>query len=233
MSDPRQPERREAPEAAASPPRPGPVGERVAELRTCAVGDPVAAREEAWAWLAELGEKARARRADAHDALDELFRCGQPADDVRGQTEGVLVTWTLHPLADRVLRAISDAWMPWLGKSFDRDLHEGANTLSPSARWPAKIVWPLYATGGGPDGRSAFAFRTYVEAGAIDPDVQVLVIDYEKVPENPALLIRRMRDELVRVVPGVNLGKTLVDVPGRDPLFPALYFALRSDFGLR
>ncbi len=204
----------------------------MAKLRTCAVSDPVAAREEAWAWIEELGEQARDRRADAHEALDELFRCGQPADDVRGRTEGVLVSWTLHPLADRVLSAITDAWMPWLGKSFDRDSHEGSNTLRPSARWPAKIVWPLYSTEDAGDGRSAFGFRTYVEAGRLDGDVQVLVIDYEKVPDNPALLIRRMRDELVRVVPGVNLGKTLVGVPGRDALFPALYFALRSDFGL-
>ena len=32
--------------------------------------------------------------------------CGEPADDVAGQTEGILVTTTTHPLADRVLGAI-------------------------------------------------------------------------------------------------------------------------------
>jgi hypothetical protein len=218
---------------AALPQRPGRVGERVAELRTRAVADAVGAREEAWTWIEQLGRDARARRAEAHEQLDELFRCGQPADDVRGAAEGVLLTWTLHPLADRVLQAITDVWMPWLGKSFDRDAHDGANTVRDSARWPAKIVWPLYSMQEADGARSAFGFRTYVEAGAVDPEVQVLVIDYEKVPSNPRLLIRRMRDELVRVVPGVNLGKTLVDVPGREGLFGALYFALRSDLGLR
>jgi hypothetical protein len=67
-----------------------------------------------------------------------------------------------------------------------------------------------------------------VEAGKLDPSVQVLVIDYESVPSNPRLLIRQIRDELVQIVPGANLGKMLVKVPRRSELFPALYFALKS-----
>jgi hypothetical protein len=214
---------------AAKPPRPGPVGERVAALRTRAVSDAEGAREEAWAWIEELGRTARERRESAHAELQELFLCGQPADDVRGQTDGILVSWTMHPLADRLIGALTDSWMPWLGKKFDRERGEGVNTLTESARWPAKIVWPLYSTRDSPLGRSAFDFKTYVEAGRLDPEVQVLVIDYEKVPSNPLLLIRQIRDELVRVVPGANLGKMLVDVPGRSELFPALFFALRSE----
>jgi hypothetical protein len=57
----------------------------------------------------------------------------------------------------------------------------------------------------------------------------VLVIDYESVPENPNLLIRQIRDELVQIVPGANLGKMLVKVPRRKELFTALYFALKSE----
>jgi hypothetical protein len=59
------------------------------------------------------------------------------------------------------------------------------------------------------------------------------------VPSNPGLLIRQIRDELVRIVPGANLGKMLVSVPDVDllsrhpkvstTLFPALYFALKSE----
>jgi hypothetical protein len=55
------------------------------------------------------------------------------------------------------------------------------------------------------------------------------VIDYESVPENPNLLIRQIRDELVQIVPGANLGKMLVKVPRRKELFAALYFALKSE----
>ena len=54
------------------------------------------------------------------------------------------------------------------------------------------------------------------------------MIDYESVPSNPRLLIRQIRDELVQIVPGANLGKMLVKVPRRSELFGALYFALKS-----
>ena len=205
------------------------VGARVAELRATAAADPLGARDEAWAWIEELGQQARDKRREAHDELQELFLCGQAADDVSGQTEGILVTWTMHPLADKVIGLLTDSWMPWLGKKFIPEEEAGVNTLTDSARWPAKILWPLYSTRDSPLGRSAFDFKTYVEPGRLDPEVQVLVIDYEKVPSNPLLLIRQIRDELVRIVPGANLGKMLVDVPARRELFPALYFALKSE----
>lgn len=68
-----------------------------------------------------------------------------------------------------------------------------------------------------------------VEPGKLDPSVNVLVIDYESVPENPNLLIRQIRDELVQIVPGTNLGKMLVKLPRRKEPFAALYFALKSE----
>jgi hypothetical protein len=57
----------------------------------------------------------------------------------------------------------------------------------------------------------------------------VLVIDYESVETNPRLLIRQIRDELVQIVPGANLGKMLVNVPRQRELICACYFALKSD----
>jgi hypothetical protein len=200
----------------------------VAELREQAKTDPTGARDAAWAWIEELSVRAGTDRAGAIEELQNLFLCGEPAK-VSGQTEGILVTWTMHPLADKVIGAITGAWMPWLGKKFDPAEQKGINTLTDSARWPAKLLWPLYSTKDSPLGRSAFDFNTYVEAGKLDPSVDVLVIDYESVPENPALLIRQIRDELVQIVPGANLGKMLVRVPRRKELFPALYFALKSE----
>jgi hypothetical protein len=212
---------------------------RVQELRERSRTDPTGARDEAWAWIEELGERARQNREEAHTELQQLFLCGEAADDVRGQTEGILVTWTLHPLADRVLGAITGTWMPWLGKAFTPEEGAGVNTLTRSARLPAKILWPLYGMRDSPLGHSAFDFKTYVEPGRLDPSVEVLVIDYASVPSNPGLLIRQIRDELVRIVPGANLGKMLVSVPDVDllsrhpkvstTLFPALYFALKSE----
>jgi hypothetical protein len=208
----------------------GPVAERVGKLRELSQTDPEGAREEAWDWIRELGERAGSDREDALADLQALFLCGRPAEGIEGQTEGILVSWTMHPLADRLVGTITNAWMPWLGKKFDIKEQTGINTLTNSARWPAKILWPLYSTREAPLGRSAFDFNTYVEAGKLDPQTEVLVIDYESVPENPNLLIRQIRDELVQIVPGANLGKMLVNLPGGREPFPALYFALKSNY---
>jgi hypothetical protein len=205
------------------------MAERVAKLRELAREDPGAAREQAWSWIIELSERAHSDRRGALEELQALFLCGHPAQGISGQTEGILVTWTMHPLADKLVGSITDAWMPWLGKRFDREKHTGLNTLTGSARWPAKLLWPFYSTREAQLGRSAFDFTTYVEAGRLDTSVDVLVIDYESVESNPRLLIRSIRDELVEIVPGANLGKMLVNVPGRRLPFPALYFALKSE----
>jgi hypothetical protein len=209
--------------------RTGSVAKRVARLREQARTDPNRAREDAWSWIGDLSRRARSDRQGALDELQELFLCGQPADGISGQTEGLLVTWTMHPLADKLIGSITNAWMPWLGKRFDPKRKRGLNTLTGSARWPAKILWPLYSTRESALGRSAFEFTTYVEAGRLDPSIDVLVIDYESVPENPSLLIRQIRDELVQIVPGANLGKMLVSVPRRTEPILGLYFALKSD----
>ena len=206
----------------------GAVAKRVTELRAQAHSDPQGAREQAWNWIGDLGRRAVSDRAGALEDLQAMFLCGRPAN-VEGQTEGILVTWTMHPLADKLVGSITNAWMPWLGKKFDSAQQRGINTLTDSARWPSKLLWPLYRTEPSPLGRSAFEFETYVEPGRLDPSVDVLVIDYARVKRNPALLIRQIRDELVEVVPGANLGKMLVKLPGRQKLFAALYFALKSD----
>jgi hypothetical protein len=205
----------------------GAVAKRVAELRAQAERDPDSARDEAWSWITELGRRAASDRAGALADLQAMFLCGRPAN-VEGQTEGILVTWTMHPLADKLVGSITNAWMPWLGKRFDSAEHRGIKTLTNSARWPSKLLWPRYRTGASPLGRSAFEFETYVEPGKLDPSVDVLVIDYARVKRNPALLIRQIRDELVEIVPGANLGKMLVYVPSRSEPFPALYFALKN-----
>lgn len=205
----------------------GPVAERVAALREAAKSDPAGAREEAWAWIVELQERSGSDRDGANAELQALFSCGQPAV-VKGQTEGLLVTPTTHPLADKIIRSVTGAWMPWLGKKFMPEEDKGINTLSESARWPAKALWPFYKTSESKLGREAFEFKTYTEPGELDPDVDVLVIDYENVPSNPVLLIKQIRDELVQIVPGANLGKMLVKLP-RKGYANGLYFALKSE----
>ena len=214
-----------APQESAS------VAARVSQLREQAHADPHAAREEAWRWIEELGRLARADRERALAQLQEMFLCGRPAEGIGGQTEGLLVTWTMHQLADRVIGALTDSWMPWLGKRFDPERKSGVNTLSESARWPAKILWPLYSTTPSLLGRSAFDFTTYVEAGRHDPSVDVLVIDYASVDSNPRLVIKSIRDELVEVAPGAHLGKMLWRQGSGEKARHTLlaFFALKSE----
>jgi hypothetical protein len=175
------------------------VAQRVAELRKAAQDSPATAADAAWALFKELGGEARSDREAAAAKLDELFRLGTPPTGIDGQTEGILVTPLIQPAVDRALNLLTGAWMPWLGKRFDRDAAMGDNTLTGSTRLVAKN----------------------------DPDRDVLVIDYYPIESNPGFIIRQIRDELVEIVPGANLGKILWRRNEDDHALIG-YFALRS-----
>jgi hypothetical protein len=206
------------------------VEKRVARLRELSSGAPDEARDDAWAWIAELSRRARRDRDGALTELDELFRAGVPSTRVDGQTEGTLVTFTVHPAFDAAIAALTAAWLPWAGKRFDSAAASGDNLLLRSARWPAKLLWPLYPMRDAVDRIAAFDFQTRVEPGAIDTDRDVLVIDYAPVDSNPRVIIKSIRDELVEIVPGANLGKMLWrSGSGEDASYTLLaYFALKS-----
>ena len=197
---------------------------RLKELRERASTDPAGVQDATWAWIKELGE----RKAEAE--LGELYHLGTPPRGLEGPTEGILVTPLIHPAADLVLRTLTGAWMPWLGKSFDAQAAHGYNRLAPSARWPAKLFWPLYGTKPDVGARAAFDFETAIEPGKADPDVEVLKIDYGPVESNPRFIIRQIRDELVELVPDTYLGKILWR-SGEERYTCIGYFALRQPAG--
>jgi hypothetical protein len=209
----------------------GPIEDRVARLRKLATEAPDAARDDAWAWIAELGRRVRRDRGEALAELDHLFRAGRPSSGIDGQTEGTLVTFTVHPIFDTTIAALTTAWLPWAGKRFDALAGTGDNLLLRSARWPAKLLWPLYGMRDAAERLAAFDFETRVEPGALDQDREVLVIDYEPVESNPRVVIRSIRDELVEVVPGAHLGKMLwrSGSGGQASHTLLAYFALKSE----
>ena len=202
-----------------------PLEERVRELR--ALDDPAAARDQTWAWFEELGREARSDRAGASAKLNDLFRLGVPPANIDGRTEGIFVTPLIAPPVDAFVRAVTSAWMPWLGKRFDAAAGRGDNVLLSSARLPSKLLWPLYSMGDAEGDRAAFDFETGVEPGKVDPDRQVLKIDYSVVDSNPRFTIKPIRDELVEIVRGANLGKILWRSRGGDHRLIG-YFALKS-----
>jgi hypothetical protein len=169
------------------------------------------ARRAAWNQIRLAGARAGSRPDEAHETLNRIFRLGGPPEPpLAGPLRGILVTPTIPSPAATVLRALTSAWMPWLGKRFDPGRQGGDNLLTASARVPTRILWPSYRPGELEGGRlAAFRFRTYTGPGTVDPDRETLKIDYDS-DENPGLLIRDILDELVQVVPGAYLGKVLL-----------------------
>ena len=202
------------------------TAERVATLREIAATDPLAAQDAAWAWFERLGEATKRDRDEGSALLADLFACGQPSAGIDGPKQGTLVAW-VHRLPATIAEPITSRWLPWQGKTFHAANAGGENRLLTSARWPAKLLWPRYGTRPGEDGRIAFDFETRVERGAVDPDVDVLVIDYAPVESNPGLIIKSIRDELVEIADGVHLGRMLWR-HGDGRYTNLAYFALRD-----
>lgn len=218
-----------ATDAAAKAPG-GAVETRLTELRALAGTDPAAAQEETWAWFRDAGKRIQSDRDAAIAELEELFGAGTPSEGIDGQTEGILVGFTMQSIPDRALALITGAWMPWAGKRFNAADAKGDNLLAKSAKWPAKLLWPFYGTRDAGANLTAFDFTTRVEEGAVDPGLDVLVIDYAPVESNPRVIIKSIRDELVEVVPGTHLGKMLWRTgPYEDAKYHLLaFFALKT-----
>ncbi len=194
-------------------------------LRDSVAAHPEGAADSTWAWIQELSKRAGVDAESADSDLNELFRLGTAPTDLHGATEGMLVMTTTNPKFDVVVRAITALWMPWQGKRFDKEAATGDNRLTKSTGVVGKLLWPLYKMTDHAEGKLAFDFETYVEAGKEDPDVDVMVIDYADIEKNPKLVIRKIRDELVELVPGVYLGKILYNTG--SGYYKLGYFALR------
>jgi hypothetical protein len=180
-----------------------------------------------WNHILETGQAIQSDRAAALGRLAELFRASTPPVGLDGATEGALVGFVIHPAFDRTVAALSSRWLPWAGMRYDAAASGGDNLLLRSARWPSTLLWRSYRLRNAGDRLAAFDFQTRVERGALDTDIDVLVIDYEPVESNPRLVIRQIRDELVEVAPGTHLGKMLWR--HRDGHHSLLaYFALRE-----
>jgi hypothetical protein len=197
------------------------AGSKVSDLRNREAAD------EAWQWIVDLKEKAKSDSAAAEAELNAIFQLGTPPTNLDGPTDGILVMTTTNQALDAAVRLVTNLWMPWQGKRFDSESRSGDNRMVSSARLPSKLLWPLYKMKDAVDGKLAFDFKTYNDAGKCDPDVQVMVIDYSDVGENPRLVIRSIRDELVEVVPGAYLGKVLFRLP-QDRYEMIGFFALRT-----
>ena len=166
-------------------------------------------------------------RAQAIGALDDLFRGGSaPEPQPEGFLRGELIMMSVARPSDAAVRGIAGLYMPWLGKSFDPSTQSGVNILKPSAKGSMKVLWRNYTPEREmADRLEAFPFRTRIEAGAVDPGLQVLKIDYD-FDANPSFIIRRILDELVQIDEHLYLGKILFRT--KRAWHPIGFFSLQS-----
>ncbi|NNN21706.1 MAG: hypothetical protein HKL80_06875 [Acidimicrobiales bacterium] len=190
----------------------------------------LALRDETWELIREKGKLLATNCERAMSELGDMFASGFSPTLLDSATEGMLVGWSVNPLADKVLSRITGLWLPWVGKRFNRESNTGDNLMTREARFGAKALWPLYKFSDFEGKTAGFSFTTWVEKGKEDPETDVLVIDYASVKSNPRLIIKSIRDELVEVVPGANLGKMLWrSGNGESAKYTLLaYFALKS-----
>jgi hypothetical protein len=176
---------------------------------------PSTLRLESKAELDRLAERLdpRRNRRDAIQGLEGLFRSGIAPDPwPSGPLEGRLVTTTTWGPWDSFVSGVARLWMPWLGKNFDREERTGLNRFQPTRATSVSLtaIFPAHPQRHLPDRIEAFPFRNRVGPGVLDPDVQVLKIDYD-FEANPGF-IRHILDELVQIAPGHYLGKVLFRV---------------------
>ena len=142
-------------------------------------------------------------------ALNEIFCAGSlPNPSPEGEYAGALVALNVAPGITQLAERIAASWIPWKGKFFEPAYSEGENILSRDSYLLAHLLWPLYRgyKHVRADRYRAFDFRTYPGPGLMDPDHQVLKLDYN-LKSNPRLSVRRVLDELVQIDEGVYLGK--------------------------
>lgn len=196
------------------------VIDRLTTLRDKADRDSALAQRESWDWLAELG------RADDHAALSALFGHGV-AESPRARTLGMPVGPMRNIPGGGFITAVLSLDSPWTGKTFDADGSGGYNRVKLyAAPVVAALTRSLHRKG---REIATFSFDTTIGPGAVEPHVDVLAIEYGR-PEhgNPTKIfpLTRIRDELVRILPGVYLGRaTYRRAPGDYVLVG--YFALQ------
>jgi hypothetical protein len=151
----------------------------------------------------------RERRRDGLAELDRLFRAGKvPDPQPDGPYRGELVAVDIAPVVTQVIEWLTSFLMPWKGKFLVAAESRGDNLFARGWRTAFALMFPFYRGNRdfGDDRFRAFVFDTSVAPGKVDPDRQVFRIDYDR-PDNPALTIRRIVDEVVELREGIYLGK--------------------------
>ncbi|MEB3023536.1 hypothetical protein [[Mycobacterium] crassicus] len=194
------------------------------DLQELARTSPALARNQGWDYLQQLGAAGR------RDQLAALFERGQAPDGPHGAMEGLIVG-NLFGIPEAYLaNPLLKIDPTWRGKTFDTDT--GFNRLSPLAKFAMPVIAPGYRglrrVGSEMVG---FAFNHRIDTAAIAPHNQVRALDYSpqeyRNPTFRTFPIKRTRDEVVELLPGLYLGRALLTMHSGEIRLIA-YFALRE-----
>jgi hypothetical protein len=153
--------------------------------------------------------------------LKTLF-CGATAPDPvpQGFLPGRILTAAIDPYG----MFIGGVCRFWLGKRFSAG--GGVNVVTRGGQPLLRALAPSQPLEPTLEGNlEGFPFEVRREKGAADPDVEVMALTYG-IASNPSLLLRRLRDELVRIEDGLYLGKILYRVG--ESYRPLGFFSLEA-----
>lgn len=158
--------------------------------------------------MARIADRPRTLAGRSSGELEGLFARGRvPDPPPDGRMRGTLLHMTLGPAG----AILGPGAAIWLGKRFHAEHATGENVFDSRVHTLGRLLTPsAYRASWPEDSRSyrALPFATSPGAGALDPGVEVLRIDYD-LPGN-APVFRRILDELVELEPGVYLGQALL-----------------------
>lgn len=199
-------------------------GSALNDLRELSLTSPVLARRQGWDYLQDLGTAGR------RDQLAALFERGQAPEGPRGALEGLIVG-NLFGIPEAYLaNPLLKIEPTWRGKTFDTDT--GFNRLAPLAKYAMRVIAPLYRglRRAGSE-MVGFQFTHRIDTAAIPPYIKVRALDYSpdeyRNPSVRTFPIKRTRDEVVELLPGLYLGRALLRMHSGEVRLIA-YFALRE-----
>jgi hypothetical protein len=196
------------------------------ELRELAQTSPVLARAQGWDYLRALGA------ARHHEQLEALFERGWAPEGPDGAMEGLIVGPLFGVPEAQLANPLMKINPTWRGKTFDKATGTGFNRLAMISRLAMPFIAPGYRGLRTQQGeRVGFHFNHAIDTGLVEPKVQVRALDYG-VPEyrNPSVRtfpIKRTRDEIVELIPGLYLGRALLTMHDGE-IRKIAWFALRE-----
>lgn len=198
----------------------------LADLREMSETAPVVARRHGWDYLRELGKHAR------RDQLHALFARGTAPEGPDGALEGLIVGNLFGIPEAHLANPLLKVNPTWRGKTFDLAAGTGFNRLAPIARLAMPVIAPGYhglrRVGAEIEG---FHFDHAIDTAAAAPFNTVRALDYGveryRNPSVRTFPIKRTRDEIVELLPGLYLGRALLTMPDGEIRLIA-YFALRE-----